>query len=34
MESTAQQTWNAQAYAANGRFVADLATGVVEPCSN
>lgn len=27
---TTGQTWNAAAYAANGRFVADLATGVFE----
>lgn len=27
---TTGQTWNPAAYAANGRFVADLATGVVE----
>ena len=26
---TSKQTWNTEAYAANGRFVADLATGVV-----
>ena len=38
MESTSQteqqtqtgQTWNASQYAANGRFVADLAKGVVD----
>jgi trans-aconitate methyltransferase len=30
MKSTTTQTWNAEAYAANGRFVANMAGGVVE----